>query len=670
MPNRLLHYYYQMVKIRAFEQKLGELFSQGILGGTSHYCIGEEASAVGVVGAMAPTDWLVSNHRGHGHLLARDLDATRMFGELLGRENGYCRGKGGSQHLCCLDKHVLGTNGITGGGIPIGAGAALACKYRQTGEAVVVFFGDGASNQGTFHETLNMAALWKLPVLFVCENNLYGMSTPVAKSTAGGRVAPRAAAYQIPARTVNGLDIEAVEQATSEALAGVHRGEGPSLLELMTYRQCGHSKSDPRLYRSREEEETMLADDPLVTFPRRLRELGFSAQQIEDAEAKAKQEIAEAAQAAQQIPAAAPQVAVSGLFAEATSQPLWSPCVPPSSSPITFPGAEPVLPTGRQLYFSQAIYEALDEELTRDTSIILMGEDIGCYGGAFGVTKGLWRKYGDARIWETPISENSYTGVGVGAAMLGLRPVVEIMFMDFVALCLDQMLNSAAKLHYMYDGQVHVPMVLRTPGGAKGGYGPSHSQMLTNLYLGIPGLKVVAPSTAYQAKGLLKAAIRDENPVVFIENKRLYSQKGMVPEGDYVLPLDKAVLAAAGTDLTLISYSSMVPVCLAVREALLPHGVKAEVLDLVSLRPLDKEAILASVRKTGRAIIVEEGCATGGVGSEVASLLAAECLDALEAPVLRVGAKDFPIPSSTDLEKIVLPQAADIVEAIKKIREW
>ncbi|MDD3695728.1 MAG: alpha-ketoacid dehydrogenase subunit beta [Lentisphaeria bacterium] len=323
-----------------------------------------------------------------------------------------------------------------------------------------------------------------------------------------------------------------------------------------------------------------------------------------------------------------------------------------------------------QYFYSQAVNQALDEELARDENVFLLGEDIGQYGGAFGVTRGLFEKYGHKRLIETPISENSFTGLAVGAAMMGLRPVVEIMFMDFIALALDQLLNSAGKLHYMYDAQVSVPLVLRTPGGAKGGYGPSHSQMLSSLLLGIPGLKIVAPSTPRQAKGMLKAAIRDDNPVVFIENKRLYPTKGELPEGEYTLPLDKAELLSPGKDITLISYSAMSLVCLAIKEAVLSTGLDLEVLDLLSLQPLDQKSIFASVRKTGRVLIVEEACKTGGVGAEVAALIAEHCLDALEAPIMRVAAADAPIPSSLELEKYVLPQNDDILRAIKALRDY
>ena len=325
-----------------------------------------------------------------------------------------------------------------------------------------------------------------------------------------------------------------------------------------------------------------------------------------------------------------------------------------------------------ELYYSKAVNEALDEELARDKNVVLIGEDIGIYGGAFGATRGLFEKYGAERLWETPISENSFTGLAVGAAMMGMRPVVEIMFMDFIALALDQLLNSAGKLHYMYGGQVNVPLVLRTPGGAKGGYGPSHSQMLSNLLVGIPGLKVVAPSNAMQVKGILKAAIRDNNPVVVIENKRLYPQKGVVPDGDYTLPLNKAVVFSSklAPTLTLASYSSMTPVCLAVQQAFERAGIGIEVVDLVSLQPLDTATVFASLRKTGRIVIAEEACLTGGVGAELSALIAEHCLDALEAPIARVAAKDLPIPSSLAMEKMILPQPDDVVKAVKNTLDY
>lgn len=328
------------------------------------------------------------------------------------------------------------------------------------------------------------------------------------------------------------------------------------------------------------------------------------------------------------------------------------------------------MPEQRTIYYSAALNEALDEVLREDPTVVLLGEDIGLYGGAFGVTRGLWERYGAERIWETPISENTIVGAAVGAAAMGLRPVVEIMFMDFLALALDQILNSAGKLHYMYNGQVSVPLVVRAPGGAKGGYGPSHSQMLSNLLVGIPGIKVVAPADAADAKALLKAAVRDPNPVVVIENKRLYAVRGPVPNPTPERDLHKARVHGEGGDVSLIAYSAMVGEALRVRAALAERGVHAEVVDLVCLQPLDQTAIVESVRRTGRAVLIEEACRTGGVCAEVAAIIAEQCIDSLEAPVTRVAAADSPIPASPELEKQVLPQSSDIARAVQHVLSW
>lgn len=271
----------KMLLIRYFEEALSDLFSRNMVGGTSHFCIGQEACAVGVVSAAQPDDVIVSNHRGHGHLLARGLDPMRVMAELLGRETGYCGGRGGSQHMCAMDMAFLGTNGITGGGIPIATGAAFALKYQERPQIVLAFFGDGASNQGTFHESLNMASLWKLPVLYICENNLYGMSISVANSVASGTVAARAPAYDMPASNCDGMDVLAVREHTARMIEHVRSGAGPALLELHTYRYCGHSKNDARLYRTREEEAEWHGRDCLDHTATYLRERGLSQADID-----------------------------------------------------------------------------------------------------------------------------------------------------------------------------------------------------------------------------------------------------------------------------------------------------------------------------------------------------------------------------------------------------
>jgi pyruvate/2-oxoglutarate/acetoin dehydrogenase E1 component len=317
--------------------------------------------------------------------------------------------------------------------------------------------------------------------------------------------------------------------------------------------------------------------------------------------------------------------------------------------------------------YSEAIREALAEEMRRDKNVFLLGEDVGVYGGAFGVTKGLLNEFGPNRIIDAPISESAITGSVIGSAICGMRPVAEIMFMDFITVAMDQIVNHAAKLSYIYAGQVKVPIVIRTPAGAKGGYGASHSQNLEAWFLHVPGLKVVAPSTPYDAKGLLKSSIRDNNPVLFIENKLLYSHKGQIPEEEYLIPIGKAEVKKQGKDLTLVGYSNSVLLALSCAEDLEKEGKNIEVIDLRTLSPLDIETIGESVKKTGKAIIIEEGCKTGGVGAEIASQIMEKYFDYLDAPIKRIAARDVPIPCTPVLEDEALISKEKILQEIKSL---
>ena len=312
---QMLACYRRMVLIRKFEEALNDLFSRNLLGGTSHFCIGQEACAVGVISVARDTDYLVSNHRGHGHLLARGLEPERVMAELMGKQTGYCGGRGGSQHMCAMDKAFLGTNGITGGGIPIATGGAYALKYKNTDRIVIAFFGDGASNQGTFHESLNMAALWKLPVLYVCENNLYGMSAPVEASTAGPSIAGRAAAYGITGNTCDGMDLLAIREMAAHMIDDVRSGSGPALLELRTYRYCGHSKNDPRVYRDREEEDQWHANDCLARTAGVLSRRGVEKHVLNAVTDQVRNEVDAAVEAAMSAPHGDRKHALGGVYA-------------------------------------------------------------------------------------------------------------------------------------------------------------------------------------------------------------------------------------------------------------------------------------------------------------------------------------------------------------------
>src|SRR5213594_1925065 len=548
--------YTTMVKIRRFDEKTTELFNAGLVKGTAHSYVGEEAVAAGACANLREGDYIVGTHRGHGHCIAKGARVDRMMAELMGRQDGYCRGLGGSMHIAALDLNILGCNGIVAAGVPIGTGAALASKLRKTDNVVIAFFGDGGANQGVVHEALNLAAVWALPIIFLCENNQYALSTASSRTTAGESIAARAAAYAIPGVRVDGNDALAVYEAVGAAVARARRGEGPTLLEAVTYRWGGHS---------------MRANLP----------------------------------------------------------------------------------------------EYRTKEMERDGRVFVMGEDVGLIGGIFGVTRGLRERFGEDRVRDTPISEATFVGAGVGAAIAGLRPVVEIQIFDFVALTMDQLVNQAAKFRFMLGGRPTVPLVIRGPQGGGIRLAAQHSQSLEAWFAHVPGLVVVAPATPYDAKGLLVSAIRDDNPVIFLEHKALNATKGAVPEEHYAIPLGKADVKRAGTDVTVVATQAMVARALAAAADLEKEGVSVEVIDPRTLVPLDEATILGSIAKTGRLVIAHEAVKRGGWGAELAALVAERAIDGLDAPIVRVAARNVPMPYNDTLERATIPTQQDIAAAIR-----
>jgi 2-oxoisovalerate dehydrogenase E1 component len=653
---RLERFFRDMVRVRRFDERVIELFHQGVIKGTAHSCVGQEAIAVGACAALRADDHVVSHHRGHGHCIAKGADMARMMAELMGRETGYCRGLGGSMHIAALDLGILGANGVVGAGIGLGTGAALSARMRATDQVCLVFFGDGAANEGIFHEAFNLAALWRLPVVFLCENNRFGLSTAMAESTAVDRLSKRGAGYGIPSATIDGNDVIAVNDAVATAVSRARSGEGPTFIEAMTWRWGDHSmRANLPRYRGEAKEAEERRGDPVLKIERLLTDRQVRPARLAKLRAEAEAEITAAITVAQ----AAPEPSLAQL-AEAV--------MVPSTTTADEPGTTA---TTRTLSMVDAIREAIDQEMTRDPRVFVIGEDIGKIGGIFGCTRGLIEKYGAERLRDTPISEAVIANAAVGAAITGLRPIVEIQIFDFVTLMMDAIVNQAAKFRTMLGGAPTVPVVFRGPQGGGIRLAAQHSQSLEAWFCHIPGLIVLAPSTPYDAKGLLTAAIRDDNPVVFLEHKLLYVQStGAVPEAPYAIPIGKADIKRPGRDVTVVATMAMVePALAAARLLARDHGIDVEVVDPRTLRPLDGETILASVRKTNRCIVVHEGWRRFGFGAEVVSMIMEEAFDWLDAPVVRVGMDDLPMPYNDKLERAVIPGVERIVDAVRTVAQ-
>jgi 2-oxoisovalerate dehydrogenase E1 component len=668
---RLVEMLYQMCLIRYFEESAQQLYFAGKVHGTMHLYSGEEAVAVGAMAALQPDDYITSTHRGHGHAIAKGQDINTMMAELLGKETGVCRGRGGSMHMADLTLGNLGANGVVAGGIPIAVGAGLSMCLQGSDRVVLCFFGDGASNAANFHESLNAAAIWNLPVVFLCENNQYAMSMPSQRSVSAPSIAERAGAYDIPGATMDGMDVLAVYEAVKQAVRRARLGEGPTLLEAVTYRYKGHSKSDKQVYRTKEEVQRWRDRDPIPHFQTWLTEQGYLTQAEGEAiDARAKSAIESAIAFAEAGPEPSVDHLLDNVYDEEPDVqanpgrvlPAWIKTTLGPTTAITPPPGE------REITYAEALREAMTQAMEADPNVFLMGEDVGVYGGAFGVTQDLIERFGPERVRDTPISENNIAGTAVGAAITGMRPVAEMQFMDFVTLAMEQTVLQGAKIRYMFGGKASVAMVLRLPSGCGTGAAAQHSESLESWFVNVPGLKVVAPSTPYDAKGLLLAAIADNNPVMFVEHKLLYRTRGLVPEEPYVVPLGRAEVKRPGRHLTLVAAGITLPRAMEAAQQLSEDGFEMEVVDLRTLKPYDAQTIIESVKHTGRLLIVHEAPLVGGFGAEIAAMIAqSEAFAYLEAPIARLGGADVPIPYNRALERASVPQTKDILETAQKL---
>jgi 2-oxoisovalerate dehydrogenase E1 component len=639
----------RMLVIRGFEQRVSDLYRDGEVPGFVHLSIGQEAAAVGACWPLGPADVITSTHRGHGHCLAKGLDPLGMFAELMGKDEGTNRGRGGSMHIADPKLGIFGANGIVAAGLPIAAGAATAAQLRADGSIAVAFFGDGAPAQGAFHEAMNLAAVWHLPVVFFCENNGYAEFSPAATQHAS-TLEQRAVGYGARYVAVDGNDVVAVAAAMADVAVVTRAGGGPVVVEATTYRWHGHYEGDPQRYRTPEERAEWEARDPLVLHERRLREAGVGDEEIKEVETSVAAELDAAVSAARALEA--PSV---GALRDFVVRPRPS-----------VPEPAPVAAGAPELRMMDAIRTALSAELAADDRVFVAGIDVGDGGNVFGLTRGLRDEFGE-RVRDTPISETAIVGMGVGAAMAGMRPVVEVMYLDFLGVCFDQLLNQAAKLPFMTGGAAEMALTVRTQFGAGRSSGSQHSQSLEVLLAHIPGLSVVMPSTPADTYGLLRAAIQDPNPVVFIENRLLYGMKGPQPPADHLVPIGRSVVVRPGSDVTVVSVSRMVHEAVAAASALADEGVSVEVIDLRTVAPLDMAPVLESVQRTGRLLIAHEAVVPFGIGAEIAAVVAREAFWDLDAPIERVGAAPTPAPYAPELEKAWLPDRSDIEAAIRRL---
>ncbi|MBN9549581.1 MAG: dehydrogenase E1 component subunit alpha/beta [Alphaproteobacteria bacterium] len=610
-----------MLVIRAFETRTTELFQSGLVKGTAHSSVGQEAVAAGAGYPLLRSDFIATHHRGHGHCIAKGADVSRMMAELLGRKDGICGGLGGSMHVADIGLNIIGANGIVGASMGLGIGAALAAKQRMSTDAGVAIFGDGGANEGIFHEALNMAAIWRLPIVFLCENNQYGLSTSFLESTAGGSISARAAGYGVPGETIDGNDVVAVYAAVDEAIARARAGEGPTLIEAITYRHGDHSmRANLPGYREDEEVERWKAMDPINRCVAMMKEHGA----LTDAEYAALVDETDA------------EIARAVEFAKNSPEPDVERLAPAVSAPFKSTGAVEPPPGTRELTYLEALKEAMAQEMERDERVFVIGEDVGPIGGTFGVTRGLFQRFGKDRLMNTPISEMGIAGAAVGSAVCGRRPIA--------------------------------PVVFRGPQGGGIRLAAQHSQSLEAWFAHVPGLVVVAPSTPYDAKGLLIASIRDDNPVMFLEHKMLYlGQTAPVPEAPYEIPLGKADIKREGTDVTVIATQVMVERALQAADMLARENISVEVIDPRTLRPLDMDCFIRSVKKTHRCVVVHEAWRTGGLGGEIAAQINERAFDWLDAPVERLGSMEVPMPYNDKLERAVIPNQNAIADAVRRV---
>lgn len=630
----LLRLYSAILLPRMIEEKMLVLLRQGKVS-KWFSGIGQEAIAVGATLALQPDEYIMPLHRNLGVFTSRQMPLNTLFAQLQGKESGFSKGRERSFHFGSRAHHIVGMISHLGPQLALANGTALAARLDQQPKVSLAFTGDGGTSEGDFHEALNVAAVWELPVIFLIENNGYGLSTPSSDQFRCKHFVDKGIGYGMEAVQVDGNNLLEVHRTVKNLAESMRQKPRPVLLECMTFRMRGHEEASGVKYVPKELIETWAQRDPVQRFEEFLMEEGILNAGLRDEFRSLHQSDIDKA--------------LKVVFAEPEVQPNWEKEISAVYAPFHGASTEEnsaVAPV-REMRFVDAIQEGLNEAMKRHSGLVLMGQDIAGYGGVFKVTEGLMDRYGADRVRNTPLCESAIVGTALGLSIAGKKAMVEMQFADFVTAGFNQIVNNLAKIHYRWGQNADV--VVRMPTGAGVGAGPFHSQSNEAWFFHTPGLKIVYPSTPAEAKGLLLTAFEDPNPYLFFEHKALYrSISGPVPEGYYTLPVGQARVVRTGNDATIVTYGMGVHWAL---EAIEEQGCDVELIDLRTLLPWDQDTILESARKTGRVLVLHEDCLTGGIGGEIAAVIADQAFRFLDAPVMRHGAMDTPVPFALTLEQ-------------------